>query len=326
MGTVQTTPASGGNGGAAGYGPSEGTAMKTWKRNLLIAYLVCTVVATVFFYILLFASGYHPAAKALLALAGLALVGGAVVALYTVVAGILHERATLHAGPGGTINIERSALESTARRALSSIEGVSLQHVSARVVERKGEPVIDLTVTAVPFGAESLMATAGRIQTASKQAVEAFTDHEVRYVAVNFVEPRRRGEVKAAQEAVDARAAADYVPPKCEGIDDAAPFRPSYVPEDAAPAGPAEPKASLWERAKARVAAARVQRDEDVVETDAVVEDAAPAGEAGSAPDDAQAAGAGEDPAVPAPCDGLDEPDGPSAPVGGADREPQARA
>ncbi len=266
--------------------------MKTWKRNLLIVYLICTVLATVFYYILLFESGFHPALKALLMLPGLALVAGAVAALYLVVYGILHEKATLHAGSGGTINIERSALESTARRALSSIEGISLQHVVARVVERKGEPVIDLTVTAVPFGAESLMATAGRIQTSAKQAVEAFTDHEVRYVAVNFVEPQRRSEVKAAQEAVDARAAADYVPPRYEGIDDAEPFRPSYARTDAAEV-PVEPKTSLWERFKERVAASRAQRDEDVVETRAVVEDV---------PADGEAAGRGGDFREPGSC------------------------
>ena len=259
-----------GCGGEAGnQRNAEGAGMKVWKRNLLIAYVACSALAVVFYYILAATSMWPTFAKVLLYLLGLAPIAGGAAGLWLVVRAFFHERATLHVGSGGTINIERSALESTARRALASLDGVTLEKVAAHVVERHGEPVIDVSVTAVPYGAESLMATAGRIQTAVKQSVEAFTDHEVRYVAVNFVEPRRRSEVKAAQHAVDARAEEGYTPKPYEGIDGAAPFVPTCPREESAP------RPSLWERLKGRVEELRASRasarDEDVVETPAVV-------------------------------------------------------
>lgn len=247
--------------------------MQVWKRNLLIAYVACSTLAIVFYYVLTAVSSWPLFVKVLLYLLGFVLIAGTGAGLLLVVRAFVHERATLHVGSGGTINIERSALESTARRALSSFDDLTLEKVVARVVERRGDPVIDVTVTAVPYGAESLMATAGRIQTAVKQSVEAFTDHEVRYVAVNFVEPHRRSEVKAAERAVDARAAEGYTPKPYEGTDGAGPFVP------ACPRETLEPRPRLWERFRdclSRIRGARAKvRDEDIVETPAHVEPAA---------------------------------------------------
>lgn len=210
--------------------------MKAWKRNLLIAYLACSAVMVVFFLMFAFGSGLIGLLKFCCLLLGVAVAAGVCVGAVLVVLSYVHERATLQAGPGGAINIERSALESTARRALAQIDGIlTVVGVRATVLERKDGAVIDMTVTAVPRTSGSLMVTAGAVQTSVKQAVEAFTDHEVRYVAVNFVEPRSHREAKAADER------------------------------------PAEPRASVWSRAKERVAERVRRNDEDVIQTEAVV-------------------------------------------------------
>lgn len=249
--------------------------MKTWKRNLLIAYVACSAVVVAVYFAMVFSSSMWALLKVLLTLVGVVAACGAAVGVYYVVYAFVHSRATLHAGPDGSIDIERSALEATARRAVESVEGVSLQRVAAKVVSRKGVPVIDFSVTAVPYGTDSLMTTAGRIQTSVKRAVESFTDHEVRYVAVSFLEPRRRDMARAAAAAEEARAASGYVPPRYA----AAQTQPAAQHEDAPgdvrreEDAPAEP--SLWERLKGRVAK-RTSRDSDenVVETVATVEDA----------------------------------------------------
>ena len=243
--------------------------MKTWKRNALIAYLACSLAVVVMFLVFGMGSSVPGILKFLFVLLAMVALAGIAAGTSAVAYALLHERATLHAGPEGVINIERSALESTARRALGSVEGITLQKVVARVIERKGEPVIDLTVTAVPYGSASLMVTAGRIQTAAKRAVESFTDHEVRYVAVNFVEPKKRQEVKAASEAEEARAAAGYAPPRYPG------FKGSEEEVDSEKSSAREGRTSIWERVKGRVSEVRSKAqepDEDVVETDAVVE------------------------------------------------------
>ena len=239
--------------------------MKVWKRNLLIVYLACTALLVVFFYIYMLNSLTAPFLKFLLFVLGLAVIAGLFVGVYVVIYAFTHEHATLHAGPDGAINIERSALESTARRAMTSIPDVYVQNVRANVIERKGGPVIDFTVTAIPLGAESLMVTAGRIQSNTKQAVEAFTDHEVRYVAVNFVEPKKRADVAAAKAAVDANVASGHT----SAHNNSATFG-SQV--GGASKGVEDPRPSLWDRAKARAEKSRSRRDEDVVETEAVVE------------------------------------------------------
>lgn len=216
--------------------------MKIWKRNLLIAYVVCSVLVLVFYCVYVFGSDTLPFFKFLLCLPCVGAAAGTCVGVYFIVYAFVHEHATLLAGPGGSINIERSALESTARRALAGVPGASAQRVSATVIARKSGPIIDISVTAVPQGAGSggsLMDVAARIQQAVKQAVEAFTGHEVRYVSVNFVEARGRAgkaEPESRQE-----------------------------PE---PKGP-----SLVERMRERIAARRSEaaRNEDVVETQATV-------------------------------------------------------
>lgn len=263
--------------------------MKTWKRNLLIGYTACGAIAVVVYFSLLYGSSMWAFFKFLLTLVGIGLIAGVGVCGYLVVYAFIHEHATLHAGPEGAINIERSALESTARRALAGVDGITVQRVAASVIGHRGEPVIDVSITAVPYGPSSLMATAGRIQSSVKRAVEAFTDHEVRYVAVNFVEPRRREEMKAAQASVDARAAEGYVPPRYTS--DTA-YRPSR-----------DEKSSVWQRVKervsARVEASRARKDEDVVETQAVVEDVV------NDADDTDGGCFGDAPAESVACDGA---------------------
>lgn len=246
--------------------------MKAWKRNLLIAYLICNILMVVFFYIFALGSSLGPFLKFLLFLLGLAVILGIFVGIYIVVYAFAHEHATLHAGPGGIINIERSALESTARRALASVPGISVQHVRAAVIERKGVPVIDMTVTAIPFGEDSLMTTATQIQSSVKRAVEGFTDHEVRYVAVNFVEPRKRDEIKAAADAVDKRAAAGSFAPQYTSAHPTKTSVDEEAVQQQANRAASAPHVSLWDRAKARMAATHEAKNEDVVETDAVVQ------------------------------------------------------
>lgn len=278
--------------------------MKAWKRNLLIAYLVCSVLVIVFFYIFAFGSSIAPFLKFLLFLLGLAVIAGILTGIYVVIYAYAHEHATLHTGPEGAINIERSALESTARRALASVPGIAVQDIRANVIERKGDPVIDLAITAVPLGADSLMTTASRIQTATKRAIEAFTDHEVRYVAVNFIEPRKQRDVKGAAESVDARAASEPVVPR---------YADARGSTDVVAGGAV--KESLWDRAKARMAFVRSQKDEDVVETDALVETivdepipASPASAQTAA--EPQVADKAEVPPSEAESDNADNPDG----------------
>ena len=180
--------------------------MKTWKRNALIAYLVCCLVAVVVYCVLLFSAGFPGFFTFLLVVPCLALVAGFGLCCLFLVRSLSRRQAMLHSGPGGVVNIELGALESTARRSLVGVQGISLVKVEAVVSDRKGGPVIDMAVTAVPFGVESLMSAAGKIEKAVKQSVEAFTDHEVRSVTVNFVEPQNREERKAAEDAVDERA------------------------------------------------------------------------------------------------------------------------
>lgn len=215
--------------------------MKTWKRDLLIAYVACSVLVIVFYCVYVFGSDTLPFFKFLLCLPCVGAAVGACVGVYLIGYAFIHEHATLQAGPGGSINIERSALESTSRRALAGISGVTVQRANATVIARKAGPIIDISVTAVPqgSGSGSLMDVAGRIQDSVKQAVEAFTGHEVRYVSVNFVEGRGRfgkGDPQPQQE-----------------------------PEVGAP--------SFIERMRERVAIRRAEaaRNEDVVETPATV-------------------------------------------------------
>lgn len=247
--------------------------MESWKRNALIAYIVCSLLVLVMFLCIVLAGGsvgfvsaLHglPFFQVLLTLVCLVVFAGLCYATYLVVNAFVHAKATLHTDQAGVINIEKSALVSTARRALDPVEGVTVVSVLADVVQKKGVPVIDVTVTAVPYGADSLMACASHIQSVVKTALEAFTDHEVRYVAVNFVEPRRRSDVKAARSSLDARIAAAQAASSAVASDDASGQGEAPCEQPAKP--------SLWERAKAKAASLYTQKDEDVLETQAVVE------------------------------------------------------
>lgn len=236
--------------------------MKAWKRNLLIAYLICDALLVVFFYLYMLGSLTAPFLKFLLFILGLVVIAGIFVGIYAVIYAFMHEHATLHSGPGGAINIERSALESTARRALASVPAVSIQKVTANVIERKNAPIIDFTVVAVPRGTDSLMALASAMQGVVKQSIETFTDREVRYVAVNFIEPRRRSKTEPF----------DVIRPR-DTQDCSGPCTASSAEHPVADSVPAsEEKASLWSRIKTWAAASHAKRDEDVLETDAVVE------------------------------------------------------
>ncbi len=216
--------------------------MKPWQRNLLIVGIVCSILVLVFYSIFVVISDLAGILKFLLFLPAVGVLAGIVVAVCAVVYAIRHERTTLESGPGGAINIERSALRSTAQRAISDISGIEVQNISSRMVERKGDPVIDFKVTAVPVGTDSLMTCAGQIQRSINQAIEAFTGREVRYVGVDFVEPRRRREEDAAET----------------------------VEEE-----PKEDEPSFFDRMKTTISERRSKHDEDILETEAEVEDVA---------------------------------------------------
>lgn len=236
--------------------------MKAWKRNLLIAYLICDALLVVFFYLYMFGSLTAPFLNFLLFILGLVVIAGIFVGIYAVIYAFMHEHATLHSGPGGAINIERSALESTARRALASVPAVSIQKVTANVIERKNAPVIDFTVVAVPHGTDSLMALASAMQGVVKQSIETFTDREVRYVAVNFIESRRRSKTMPF-DVVQPRDAQGCSGP-CVASSAERPVADSALVN--------EEKTPLWGRIKTWAATPHTKRNEDVLETDAVVE------------------------------------------------------
>ncbi len=262
--------------------------MKTWKRNALIAYLVCCLIAIVAYCILVLSSGFPGFFRFLLLIPCVALLAGLCLGCYILVKSLSRRQAMLHSGPGGVVNIELGALESTARRSLASLQGISLIKVEAVVSDRKGSPVIDMSVTAVPFGVESLMTTANRIERSVKQAVESFTDHEVRSVSVNFVEPQNKEERKAAEDAVDARARmfgdspdkAPWQAPYAGVPAGAATYDPAGIPNVAAEgAGSSD---SFLDKIKKAISGRSASRNEDVVEATASVCDAASDGEPSS--------------------------------------------
>lgn len=175
--------------------------MSTLRRTLLIVYVACSLIILVLFACMLLVPAGLPMLDflrrctplaALLVLACIAMLAGLVLTgVVVIVRAYTHTAARLGANETGTISIEKGALVSTAARALGDIDNVAVQDVKVDVIPRGDTAVIDLSVTAVPLGTDSLMALAGRIQGATKRAIETFTEHEVRYVAVNFVESRR---------------------------------------------------------------------------------------------------------------------------------------
>lgn len=266
--------------------------MSTFKRVALIATVASSAVVTVLFALILWHPGGAGLAGALrdmpilLGLASLV----ALMALCGVVAGVVrvvrtftHVAARLSANDSGSISIEKSALVSVAQGALARVPNLTVQNIEVDVVPKRSGAVLDVEVLASPLGTDSLMTLAQGMQGAVKRALEAFTEHEVRYVSVKFVESRRRGESLSA----DAKAAAGE--PKERKIE--AKLDPEMVraaeEQDEFEEEPAKP--SLWSRAKARAGKlrSRVDGDDAPIMTAAVVTDA---GEA------------------PAPADGQPEP------------------
>lgn len=103
-----------------------------------------------------------------------------------------HSFATLLQDDAGAIAIEKSALVSMVRRALSCVDGCNTQSVQVDVARKNGVCQMYVTVFASAATRRSLLELAGEIQMAAKTVLESFTEREVRYVAVNFVEPRQR--------------------------------------------------------------------------------------------------------------------------------------
>lgn len=327
--------------------------MSTFKRVFMIAYLVCSLAVLVLFALALllpggaammaFLHGCVPLAVLLVLVLLVDLVGLVAYTGLTVLTAITRGSARLRATESGEISIEKSALVSTASRALEQVSDMTLQGLTVDVLQRGDTAVIDARVTATPLGTDSLMALAGRIQATTKRALEAFTEHEVRYVAVNFVEPRRRGEQmgagpdpdlyespfeaareQAAQEQARRRDA-DHERADAQGAtasfaeeplaQEPAVAEPAFVAQPVPDEAPAK-KPSLWERAKAKASGLRSRLDaEDVVETHAeVVSDATPAA-AGAAGGSDDVPGAWDAPVPAGDADATRDVDAPRADV-----------
>jgi hypothetical protein len=255
--------------------------MKGWKRGLFVAYLACLLAVTASFFAWSLGSGLHPAVKFLCFVLALVVFAGFCAGLAALVLSFAHERAALQVGPDGVVNIEKSALESCARSALSQFDDVTVAAVHATVYERKGNAVMDFTVVAVPHGTDSLMSIAARMQASVKRSIEAFTDHEVRYVGVNFIEPKTKDDVRAVRAAAERYASGPYRPARCraDGAGGDEPGRADPTP-DVSPAredGPGEAAPTLVDRLRGLWA--RRDPGEDVVDTPAVVREAEPAAE-----------------------------------------------
>ena len=178
--------------------------------------------------------------------------------LYRAILQFARDTAQLSASEDGSISIERAALVSVARRSLAGNRALRVESVDVQVVPRKGTTVLDVTVVATPRDSDALMTLAADIQRQTKQTLEAFTEHEVRYVAVNFVEDRRHAddagatakgapataatetEAAAASDAAPAPAAANDAPAAAPtGDDRAGSLTPTEVADESAAPAPA---------------------------------------------------------------------------------------
>lgn len=222
--------------------------------------------------------------------------------LYRAILQFARDTAQLSASEDGSISIERAALVSVARRSLAGNRALRVESVDVQVVPRKGTTVLDVTVVATPRDSDALMTLAADIQRQTKQTLEAFTEHEVRYVAVNFVEDRRHADdagatakgapatavTKDAQTEVPApdAAAQDAATPDAapaEAADEPAGSAPVHVTGDASAAAPAttpegtaayetvrEKRPSLISRLGRRVGRGGAEPAEVIVDTPAV--------------------------------------------------------
>lgn len=222
----------------------NGDAMRT--RHALLVGSVVTVLLCVALVVAL----WVPAGRGVLAVVASSLPLRVVVTLFAAVGCALgasglyrailqfaRDTAQLSASEDGSISIERAALVSVARRSLAGNRALRVESVDVQVVPRKGTTVLDVTVVATPRDSDALMTLAADIQRQTKQTLEAFTEHEVRYVAVNFVEDRRhaddagasaKGAPAATATETEAAAASDAAP---------APAAANDAPAVAAPTG-----------------------------------------------------------------------------------------
>lgn len=120
--------------------------------------------------------------------------GSAAVLLVRAVRATLRDEGLLRLGEDGQIGIESGALVSTAKRAAASVSDVQIGDVDIDLVQHRGEPALAVRMSAVASEDEPIMTCARSIQRAVKDALEAFTEHRVTRVALDFVEPRRRPE------------------------------------------------------------------------------------------------------------------------------------
>ena len=257
--------------------------MSTFKRGAFIAVVACTSATAVLFALILWHPGGAvlastlrdvPVLLGLASLVALLALAGAVGGIVRIVQTFTHVAARLSANETGSISIEKSALVSVAQGALARIPNLSVQRIAVDVVPKRGSAVLDVDVLASPLGTQSLMALATSIQTEAKRALEAFTEHEVRYVSVKFVESHRRGESLADEGGK--RSAKPAPAPEVREEPAPAPTPQPAEPAVARPTAEAPEKASLWSRAKARAGRLRARVDDDgPVMTQAVVTDAA---------------------------------------------------
>lgn len=281
--------------------------MSTAKRSALIACVACVFVSAILFCLFLWAPAGPailgvlrdiPVLLGLASLVALIALVGAIWGIVHVVQAFTHVTARLSANDSGSISIERSALVSVAVGALARIPHVAIQAVDVDVVPRRDSAVLDVEVLASPLGTDSLMALASEIQSATKRSLEAFTEHEVRYVAVRFVESRRRGESLSAGASAEAAPSAASAVPAAEPAVDVPASEAVEVSEPAVSADGAEapaeevvtagdsagkeasetpePRASWWDRAKAGFGRLRgkVDGEQEAVYTPAEVSDA----------------------------------------------------
>jgi hypothetical protein len=123
----------------------------------------------------------------------------AIVGAVNVIRMYSQKSALLCSDKSSSVSIERDALVSVARHALDRIPDAQIQRVNVDVLQRRGTAALYVTVRAAPLSFVSLVKLAEQIQEVAKTALESFTEHEVRYVTVSFVESRKAIDVDAAQ-------------------------------------------------------------------------------------------------------------------------------
>ncbi len=161
----------------------------------------------------------------------------AIVGAVNVIRMYSRKTALLCSDKSSSVSIERNALVSVARHALDRIPDAQIQRVNVDVLQRHGTAALYVTVRAAPLSFVSLVKLAEQIQEVAKAALESFTEHEVRYVTVSFVESRKAIDVDAAQSD-DQGAPVAGVP------------APAHVRQASEPQ-PVEPETNDWDKTPA---------------------------------------------------------------------------